>query len=324
VPVFFVLRRRFRLIAYFFIPSIPMVAGWFLWGHLHPAVVATKLGVPYLDEFLKMVKGTDPASHFLLEMATFSASTAESFFPGLLQYLYGIPLHHLILAASIVGAVRLGRRKQWPLILIFGALYLLMIMLWTFEDLNRLVVPVWPVLLVGIAEEANHLATLFGQSIKNPAWKLAPRWVLVAAALCLIVRNEIVTSRKITSVVAEEKNQRQKDLEAYKWVADHAGNDTMVLAWKDGLSYLHTGIPASHDLFVSLVPEAEVLVGRRLPYMSPPTQFQNGLLVFLGSDLGGDVSDGLLKSFRESAEALPGSKLEYSSPAAWIYRLQLQ
>ncbi|HTB12559.1 MAG TPA: hypothetical protein VK752_13350 [Bryobacteraceae bacterium] len=318
-PIFFFVRKRFRLSLFFFAPVLPMVAGWYLWGHLHPSVIAKTLGVPYLDEFLKMVRGTDPFSHFLQEAATFSASTAESFFPGLMDFLFGIPLHHLVLAASIVGGIRLGRRKQWPLVLIFGALYLIMVLLWTFEDLSRLVVPIWPIVLIGIAEEASHLADLFAQSIKRPALKQVPRWALIAAGLCLALRNEAVTSRRISSVVADEKEARQKDLPVYAWIRDHASGDTVVLAWKDGLSYQYTGVPSSHDLFVSMIPETEVLVGRRLPFIPPPAPFQQVLLVLLGSDLGGNVSDGRLDSFRATAASVPGSKLEYSSPIAWVY-----
>ncbi len=322
-PIFFFLRRRLRLSLFFFAPALPMAAAWLLWGYLHPAVVAKAVGIPYLDEFLKMVRGQHFFAHLIEELATLSASVADSFLPGVMDFLHGLPLHHLILAAAIFGGVRLGRRRQWPLVLIFGALYLIMVMLWTFEDLNRLVIPVWPVLLIGISEEVSHFADLLAHSIRRPVFKPVPRWAFLAAGLCLVFRNDALTSRRLTSVIAEVKDQRRKDLETYAWIAGHAGGDTLTLAWKDGLSYLHTGVPCSHDLFVSVIPQAEVLVGRRLPFRSPPPEFKSALIVLLGSDLGGNISGGRQDSFRATAQSLRGSTLEYTSPTASIYRFPL-
>jgi hypothetical protein len=35
-PIFFLLRRRLRLSLFFFAPAVPMIVGWYLWGHLTP------------------------------------------------------------------------------------------------------------------------------------------------------------------------------------------------------------------------------------------------------------------------------------------------
>jgi hypothetical protein len=321
VPIFFYLRKRLQLSLFFFAPAVPMAAAWHLWGYLHPA--AKSVRTPYLAEFLSMAKGQGLISHLLEQVATLSAGTAESFFPGVLEFLRGIPLHHLILFAAIVGGIRLGRRQHWPLLLIFGTLYLIMITLWTFEGLDRLAVPAWPILLVGIAEEANHFANLLGQSIKKPAFKQVPRWALLAAALFLVFRNDGANSSRLSSVVADEKEQRQKDIQTYTWIAEHAGSDTVALAWKDCLLYLYTGVPSSHDLFVAMIPQSEAILARRVPFTAPPEQYKRALLVVLGSDLGGNVSDGRQDSFRRTAESVAGSKLEYSSPSALVYRFPI-
>jgi hypothetical protein len=318
-PIFFLVRKRLRLNLFFFAPAFPMAAAWHLWGYLHPAAART----PYLTEFLTMAKGQGLISHVLEQVATLSAGTAESFFPGLIELLHGIPLHHLILIASVVGAIRLGRRQRWPLLLIFGALYLIMVTLWTFEGLDRLAVPAWPILLAGIAEEANHFANLFAQSIKKPAWKPVPRWALIAAGLFLAFRTDGVTWRRLASVVADEKQQREKDVQTYAWIASHAGKDSVALAWKDCLLYLYSGVPSSHDLFVATIPQSESILARRVPFTTPPPPFQRGFLVLLGSDLGGNVSDGPQDSFRATAESVPGSTLEYRSPSALVYRFPL-
>ncbi len=320
VPIFFFLRKRLRLSLFFFAPAVPMAAAWHLFGYLHP--VAKSVRTPYLAEFLSMARGHGILTHLLEQIATLSASTAESFIPGVMEFLHGIPLHHLILIAAISGAIRLGRRQHWPLLLIFGALYLVMVTLWTFEGLDRLVVPAWPILLVGIAEEANHFANLYAGSIKKPALKQVPRWALIAVGLFLVFRNDGATWRRLSSVIADVKEQRQKDIQTYDWIAAHAGKDTVALAWKDCLLYLYTGVPSSHDLFVGVIPQSEGILARRVPFISP-AEYKNALLVILGSDLGGNVSDGRQDSFRERAESMPGAMLEYRSPSALVYRFPI-
>ena len=316
-PIFFVLRKRPRLIAAFFATALPMAAAWHLWGFLHP--LANGVRTPYLAEFRSMMQGQNLATHFLEQVTVLSAGTAESFFPGLMGFLRGIPVYHPILIASVVGAIRLGRKRHWPVLLIFAALYLIMIVLWTFEGLDRLAVPVWPVLVAGIAEEASHLANLFAKSMKK--FKQVPRWALIAAGVLLVVRNDTETRRHLDSVIAAERDLRLQDIRAYKWIAENADADTVALAWKDGLLYLYSGVPCSHDLFVGRIPEAESIAGRRVPFTPPPAK--RALVVLLASDLGGETSDGRQNSLLAAAARVNGSTLEYSAPGAYVYRIPL-
>ena len=127
-----------------------------------------RCGRPYVDEYLRVMGGTGLGAHLLEQLSTLSGAVAEALFPGIIEWLHGIPLHHLVLAAAIAGGVRLGRRRQWPLYLIFTGLYLVMITLWWFQGISRLIVPVWPMLLVGIIEEGSHLERLCAASIRRP------------------------------------------------------------------------------------------------------------------------------------------------------------
>jgi len=310
VPIFFFLRKQLRLSLFFFGCALPVVAGWQAWTALHAAAV---VGTPYLDEYLRVIRAAGLGPHLLTQVSTLSASVAEAFLPGTIEFLHGIPLHHLVLAAAISGCVRMGRRQQWPLFLIFTALYLVMITCWWFQGLGRLLVPVWPMLLVGIAEEASHFATLAGQSLKS---KAAPRWALVALGVFIVLRNDAITWQKTAAVYATERGNRARDRAAYAWIAEHAGAGSIVLAWKDAVAYLYTGMPASHDLFVATIPQAEVLVGLRTTFAPPPGQFKSAVLLLLDSDLHADSDQ--MGSFRATAAAR--AKLEFSAPGAYVYR----
>jgi hypothetical protein len=316
VPIFFFLRKRLRLSLFFFAVALPIALGWHVWGAFHASAVVK---TPYLDEYLRVIRATGLGPHLLSQLATLSASIAEAFLPGIIEFLHGLPLHHMVLAAVISGWVRIGRRRQWPLFLIFAALYLAMITCWWFQGLGRLIVPVWPMVLVGIAEEASHFAGLVSQSVKR---KAAPRWVLVALGVYLVIRNDVVTWQKAESVYAVERGQRAKDRQAYAWIAEHAGDGSIVMAWKDTVAYLYTGIPSSHDLFVAVIPQAENLVGLRKSFSLPEGEFKSAILLLLASDIGSDSIQ--LDSFRATAEAVAGSKLEYSSPGAYVYRFPVR
>jgi hypothetical protein len=315
VPIFFFLRKRSRLNLFFFALAAPAAIGWHVWGALHAPPTA---GTPYLHEYLRVIKATGFGPHLLDQMSTLSAAFAETFFSGLLEFLRGIPLHHLVLAAAIAGSVRIGRRRQWPLYLIFTGLYLLMITVWWFQGMGRLIIPVWPVALAGIVEEGGHFAGLCAASMKR--FKMAPRWALIALATAIAIHNDAATWHRTASVYETEREQRSRDRKAYQWLAQSAGPDAIVMAWKEGSSYLYTGLPSSHDWFLATLPQADEGVGMRARPELPAGQFKSAMFLLLASDFG---SDKALESFRAPVESLPGSKLEFSSPGALVYRLPM-
>lgn len=319
VPIFLFLRKKPRLSVFFFGCVVPVVIGWHSWGVAH-ATAGVK--TPYLDEYLRAVRMGGFGPHLMTQMANLSAAVAEEVFPGIIRYLFGIPLHHLALAAALVGGVRIGRRREWPLALIFTGLYLIMIVCWWFPGIGRLMDPVWPVLLVGIAEEVSHFATLLAQSIKNQKWQAAPRWALIGLGFCFLIRNDAVTWERMASIYSTEQKDRVTDLKAYRWITEHAPPDSVLLAWKDTVSYLYTGIPSSHDLFVATIPRAEE-VTLRPEFHWPREQFKQAVVLLLASDLGADSSE-RIESFRATVESVPGATLEYRAPGAYVYRFPLQ
>lgn len=312
-PIFFFLNKRPKLSLFYLASAAPAVAAWQAWTALHSSAF---LGTPYLDEYLRAIRETGFGEHLLRQASMVSASVAEAFLPGAVEWLHGIPLHHLALAAAIAGGVRIAKWRQWPLALIFTALYVIMVTCWWFQGLGRLLVPVWPVLLVGIAEEASHFATLAGQSLKS---KSAPRWALVALGFFIVLRNDRVTWQKMEGVYATERGNRAKDRAAYSWIASH-NEGSIVLAWKDTVAYLYTGLPSSHDLFVAAIPQAESLAGLRSSFSLPPGQFQSAILLLLDSDFQAD--SGQMDSFR--ATAAVRAPLEFSSPGVYVYRFPVR
>ncbi len=323
VPVFLFLRKRPRQIVSFFAPAVPLAACWHAWGLLH----ARQAALPgYFAEYLRVIHATGFWANFVKQINAVSTASAENLFPGLTALLAGIPLHHLVLAAALAGSIRLARRRRWPLALIFSAFYLAMILCWWGEGVFRMLAPIWPFLVAGISQEASHILDLrkpgaqpSGASPRGRALRLA----VVCLAAVVALRNSASVSSRISQVISQARAQRIADLDAYRWIAAHAAPADVVAAWKDSVSYLYTGVPASHPVFVYLMP---LDPGTKALGESParlPARFTTGLLVIMESDLDAAFAADL-RAFGRIADAIPGARLQYQSPTALIYRLPLR
>jgi hypothetical protein len=328
VPIFFVLRKRFSLSLFFFALALPIAAAWHLWTFTHYGSGADPSNINYFQEYIRVIRANGFWSNVTRQFPTLSASVAENFFSGINGLLRGLPLQHTVLAAAIAGGIRLGRRREWPLFLIFTALYLGMLVCWWFDGLTRLVVPVWPFLLAGIAEEASHFGSLCQQSVmRSHFWskhtyvlKSAPHWILVLAGICIVIRNDQATWGRISSVLAEEHELRINDQQAFSWITEHAKSNDLVLTSKDAVTFLYTGVPASRALFLAVTSrktERNPLAGS---FYSLPVGYERGLLLIMRSDF----ADHQLDWFRVRAESIVGSHLEHSSQAALIFSVPLK
>ena len=312
--------------------ALPLAASWHIWTWLHYGLNPDASNISYFDQYLRVIRATGFWASILKQIAVLSASVAENFFPGILELLGGLPLYHLILATAIAGGIRLGRRRRWPLYLIFSALYLGMIVCWWSQGLTRLMFPAWPALLAGIAEEAVHIVSLIEKSMaaspfwsrREKFWRRAPAWGMILVGICIAIRSDRVTWVRVATAMAEERELRLQDFEAFSWVKAHASQDTVVLAWKDSASFLYTGIPSSRGLFEAVTPQPSNLKPLAASFSDLPARYQRGLLLVLQSDLGEDFVNRRLDTFAKAAEGLPESRLEYSSPSSLIYSFAIR
>ncbi|HEV2202279.1 MAG TPA: hypothetical protein VGR73_20870 [Bryobacteraceae bacterium] len=325
-PLFFLIKKKPRLAGWFLLFPAPLAAAWHLWAFAHAGADPTNAS--YLDQYFHIIGLSGIWTNIMKQLAVTSANVAESVIPGIIGFLAGLPLYHVALAAAISGGIRIGRRCGWPLYLIFSAFYCVMLLLW-WSDLRieRLIIPAWPMLVAGISEEAAHVATLFEKtmkrsaywSAKSPVWETIPRWGIVAIAILMLFRNASITWGWADTAMPYERRMRQDDEVAFTWIAHHREPGTVVVAWKDTISFLYTGVAASHGLFIAVTPQAPYLKTFATSFAALPPEYSRGLLLLLRSDLGDDFTDKSLGPFKAAGESLAGSKLEFSSPGALIY-----
>jgi hypothetical protein len=330
VPLFCLLRRRVKLSAFFLAAALPLAAAWHLWTMTHAAVSVDPANSSYLADYLRIVHANGFWPNLGKQVADLSSAVSDSFFPGIAGLLGGLPLHHLVLAAAIAGGIRLGRRQQWPLYLVFAGLYLGMLLFWA-GGLARYLVPVWPALLAGIAEEASHFASLCEQAIARSRhgrdghfFGATPRWALIAVAGLIAIRSDWLTSSLVSAELAELRAERSRDNGAFAWVARNAGTDSVALAWKDAPLYLYTRVPASRSLYRAVAPVKDGPWTEPGSFASLPAQYRRAFLVVLDSDFGPELGDRGIGTVRRAAESIAEARLEYRAPGAFIYSLPLR
>jgi hypothetical protein len=116
-----------------------------------------------------------------------------------------------------------------------------------------------------------------------------------------------------------ERRMRMEDEVAFAWIAAHKTADTIVLAWKDTTTFLYTGAPASHGLFIALTPQTPQIKAFASSFDGLPRAYTRGLLLLLKSDLGDGFTGGRLDSFDEAARAVTGARLDFTSSGARVY-----
>jgi len=321
-PIYCALRKRPRLGAVFLACALPAAVAWHVWSFTH----ASAASAGYIHEYLQVIRANGFLPTVVTQLGALSGAVATDTITGSTEALGGLPLQHIFLIAAIAGFIRLGRRRRWPLLFLFTALYVPMLLCWWYHNLPRLILPVWPPLVAGIATEAEHFGRLCAKAMarKWPRAAMAPRWALVAVALLVVFVNARAAWTFVAENVAVRRAQRPQNEIAYRWIRENAEAGDVLLAWKDGLTSLHTGVPASRALFSTLMPRSKDEKALAAPLNSVPAPYQRGLLVLISSDLDGGDARARVNTLRKLGDRVPSARLEYASDAALIYSVPLR
>lgn len=246
-PLCFALRKQFLRGGLFLAGMLPAVAGWQLWmsSHLsHAQDLVTLYYTNYLAFYFYNVKTADLP---LVIWHNFDAlllgiGKALTFDVELNSKI----LERVVSIAAITGCVRLARRTgrlQYPLA---ATGFSLLLLIWHYQPDQRLVLPLYPLLLAGLWTEIRRLCVALRISWEKPA--LADRIVAGAAGAALAAfvgfvaftsfSGEFVFLPRLLAAHRRDFNSRRP---AYEWIAKHAPASANVFAYDDSLLYLYTG-----------------------------------------------------------------------------------
>lgn len=242
-------RREWRSTGLFLIPVLPAIAGWTLWASLHRASSDQPILWYYTDYVGAFLKNgglralPDILPHNLWSIM---AAAGRVVIQDLPDSMPGRFLCVLIVAAMVTGAVRIIRRTgsvEYP---IFCLLLAVTLSLWNFSPNVRLMLPMFPLLAMGLYLESQVLAGLVRRSLQGrDLGNRVAAYVIVIAVLsgCVygIRRNGIFIAREIPALLQQGRESMARSREVFTWMRATLPPSAIVLASDDTLVYLYTG-----------------------------------------------------------------------------------
>ncbi len=247
-PLCLLLRRQRIRGTLYFCAMLPAVAGWTLWSAAHAVSSQNPVLVYYTSysgyHFLNV---TWPDVPMLLwkNLDALLSSVGGLLIFDLPGSAWGTHLSRVLAAASIAGAVRLALARRSLQYASFSAAAIALLLVWHYPPNERLLLPVFPLLLAGFWTEVSRFCALL-----RSAWIRggAERAVALAASggLALVVCSAAaVTFRTnyatLPGILDQNRRLVRDNLEAYRWIEGNVPEAATVLAYRDPVLYLYTG-----------------------------------------------------------------------------------
>src|SRR5579864_3387421 len=245
-PLWLVLRRRYRPAAMFFCAMLPAVVAWTVWtrGHMtHATDLVSLYYTNYLGYQIYNIGWRDlPIVVWKNLDGVFSGIAGLMIF-DLGKTPYGMFLARFLAIGAIIGTVRLARRVitsyHW-----FAAVYTAILLVWHFPPNERFMLPVFPLLLAGLATEMTHLV----EALKK-AWQTSAANRAVAAAVatglaalaCLgVVMNADAVFRQFPGIIDQHRAVLASNRAAFAWIPHNVPGGAFY-AYDDPVFFLYTG-----------------------------------------------------------------------------------
>lgn len=249
VPAVYLWRREGRRALQFGAAMLPAVIGWSIWTRLNHAPAGDTTLLYYTDyiryQFLNV--GLDNLGVVLwknIDQVLYGIGSLV--FPKVFETLPMKILSEVIGIAMISGTVRLARRGVLVHYAAFAAVSAGMLFVWHFPPTERFVLPLYPLLIAGLAEELTHFARMLraGFQHREASQRAAAR--IFAAIAVAIFGGAAVTEGYVTFAflheAAEQNRAKLRDLRrTYDWISANLPESATVLSYDDPLLYLYTG-----------------------------------------------------------------------------------
>ena len=254
VPAAFVLKKQWRLAAWYAAGMLPWVAAWNLWAHAHlPA--GNDWVTLYYNNYLGFQLYNVTAENFL-SVVWHNVNDLATGMANLLVFQLGVEaegapwrrsLCWVLAVGTFSGLRRLAVRAGGVRYLAYAAAFSLVLVVWHYPPTDRLVLPLMPLLAAGIAAELAHLAGNLRRAVARSAGRgqRVTAVAMGAGLVALLGWTALVTARALVRVVpasldAKRELARQRR-QAYQWIARHTPAGARFVAANDAQLTLYTG-----------------------------------------------------------------------------------
>ncbi len=238
----------FQKAVVFSAPLLAAVIGWMWWTRTHTKT-SVDLTTLYYTDYMRYLlrfdwnvlpsvlwKNIDQLLYSMGSMAV--PRVFDAFFMKTLTQVVGV--------AMIVGTVRLVRRGGAGQYASFALITSAILLIWNFPPTERFVVPLYPLLLAGLATEIEHLGKMLlgafrkkdmGERVVASGF-LAAVVFLLGMGLALQVYMTFFYPRQASAARVEKLRDQRA---AYQWISNNLPTSAKVLSYDDPLLYLYTG-----------------------------------------------------------------------------------
>ncbi|MEK7407917.1 MAG: hypothetical protein AAB225_22835 [Acidobacteriota bacterium] len=332
---FLLLRRRRTQAAAFALAMLPAVAAWQWWAAARATAaggdVITTYYTSYLGfHFLNVTAGLLPKL-FWVNLTTLVSETGSLLAFSFNDTTFRLQFSRLVAAGAIVGTVRLARRQGLSPMHLFAPLYIGMLLGWHFPPVDRLLLPLAPLLAAGLAFELQHLCRMLGLSLRSPLRSQRVAGRAVAAALAAAGAMVLVTTwwgltAFLPALTRAWRQEFAARAASYRWIVDNLPRDARILAYQDPVLHLYTGrqgcrIPA----MPGHIYRGDMAAARAHFLRFVDLARARGLdyVLLTASDLAmGELPQAERKRWFDRARSHPELQLLYSGAGVWVYRVR--
>jgi hypothetical protein len=246
-PLWLVLRKRYRAAAAFFLAMLPGIAAWSLWVRAHLTHATDIVSLYYTDYMgyrrlclgwrdlpLVIWKNLDGMLH----------GTTGLVFSGLTDNPMGMYLSRFLAIGAIVGTVRMARQRNISPYHWFAIAYAGILLVWHFPPNERFMLPVFPLLLAGLATEMAHLAWTMKKCWARNTSNRAVATGLVAGLAAVVGLGIALNVRTLfyefPGIIEQHRTVLASKLAAFRWLSRTASPGAFY-ADDDVVLFLYTG-----------------------------------------------------------------------------------
>ncbi len=246
-PLCFLIRRRYWRALLFLVGMLPAVLGWQLWTSAHMLRTSDPVLLYYTNYM-----GMEMATVHLGNLGAVVWRNFDGLLCGIAKLIVfdAIPINphfqQLIGVAAIAGTVRLMRRTrrlQYP---VAAAGFALLLLVYFYPTDERILLPVYPLVLMGFWTEATNFCSVVRRSWRKPVMTDRIGAVVAGTAVAALTGFVIVSYvlgniDSLPKLHAACRSQRTAREPIYAWIRSHTPPAATVYAYDDALLYLYTG-----------------------------------------------------------------------------------
>jgi len=258
--VCFLWRKQRKQTLWFAATMLPFVAGWTIWTRLHMAHGAdptTLYYTTYLDYHLYLVKLADLPMLLWKNVDQWLFGVGALIIPEASDARIVKIVTQTLGIAMLAGVVRLARRGPALDYAVFAVPFTIMLVAWHYPPTERLIAPIYPLLLAGFWIEMRRLFKMVRGALCHPERSQrvsgAVFGLLVAGVLAGGAWTQYVVGWRIVPGEMDEwRKERAMDEAAFQWMREHLPAGAQVLAYNDPVLFLYTGHRASRFVTPSM------------------------------------------------------------------------